>query len=260
MTRSIDDSGNPEPATAPPTDEELEAIEPLAVKNPVEWYEARIKKTRNKIESEKSRRKVSREDPAVAYDKYITAKSAYTKKMKDINARDEQIATLKDDIKKRQKRWQQFRKHLSKSTNLKFDEMLRLNKYSGSLKFQHDDETLDLAVSKSSQGETKDVKALRCALFSFGVSSELFERYPLSHQSGRSFLVLIILFQWGGALVYNHGVFLDAEVRKLTIQSLIHTAKQMKHRQFIFITPQDLSSVSNSSLPPFLSLPSLTLS
>lgn len=35
-------------------------------------------------------------------------------------------------------------------------------------------------------------------------------------------------------------VFLDAEVRKLTIQSLIHVAKKMKHRQFIFITPQGM--------------------
>jgi len=39
--------------------------------------------------------------------------------------------------------------------------MLQLNKYWGSLKFEHDDGTLDLAVAKSSQGATKDVKALR---------------------------------------------------------------------------------------------------
>lgn len=38
-------------------------------------------------------------------------------------------------------------------------------------------------------------------------------------------------------------VFLDAETRKLVIQSLIHVAKTLKHRQFIFITPQDLSSI-----------------
>jgi chromosome segregation ATPase len=38
-------------------------------------------------------------------------------------------------------------------------------------------------------------------------------------------------------------VFLDAEVRKLTIKSLIHVAKKLNHRQFIFITPQDLSSI-----------------
>ena len=38
-------------------------------------------------------------------------------------------------------------------------------------------------------------------------------------------------------------VFLDTQARKLTIQTLIFVAKKMEHRQFIFITPQDLSSV-----------------
>jgi chromosome segregation ATPase len=34
-------------------------------------------------------------------------------------------------------------------------------------------------------------------------------------------------------------VFLDAQVRKLTIEALVHLAKkEMNHRQFIFITPK----------------------
>jgi structural maintenance of chromosomes protein 6 len=40
-------------------------------------------------------------------------------------------------------------------------------------------------------------------------------------------------------------VFLDGATRKLTIQMLIHLAKtKMEHRQFIFITPQDLSGIT----------------
>lgn len=39
-------------------------------------------------------------------------------------------------------------------------------------------------------------------------------------------------------------VFLDAPTRKLTMTMLIHLAKtKMQHRQFIFITPQDLSGI-----------------
>lgn len=38
-------------------------------------------------------------------------------------------------------------------------------------------------------------------------------------------------------------VFLDTAARKLTMNALIHTAKSLEHRQFIFITPQDLSGV-----------------
>jgi chromosome segregation ATPase len=43
-------------------------------------------------------------------------------------------------------------------------------------------------------------------------------------------------------------VFLDAQSRKLTMDALIATAKTMKHRQFIFITPQDLGSLKPDAL------------
>lgn len=40
-------------------------------------------------------------------------------------------------------------------------------------------------------------------------------------------------------------IFMDAVARKVALNKLIDTARseQMRHRQFIFITPQDLSSV-----------------
>ena len=39
-------------------------------------------------------------------------------------------------------------------------------------------------------------------------------------------------------------ICLDSEARRLTIKSLIHVAKtSMSRRQFVFITPQDLSAI-----------------
>ena len=38
-------------------------------------------------------------------------------------------------------------------------------------------------------------------------------------------------------------VFLDAQARKLVMQQMLYMAKKLENRQFIFITPQDLSSV-----------------
>lgn len=67
----------------------------------------------------------------------------------------------------------------------------------------------------------------------------------LNHSGGeRSYTTMCLLLALGETLetpfriLDEFDVFLDAEVRKLTIQSLIHVAKKMKHRQFIFITPQ----------------------
>jgi structural maintenance of chromosomes protein 6 len=74
----------------------------------------------------------------------------------------------------------------------------------------------------------------------------------LSHSSGgeRSFTTISLLLALGESLetpfrvLDEFDVFMDTQARRLTIQTLIHIAKQMEHRQFIFITPQDLSSVN----------------
>jgi chromosome segregation ATPase len=43
-------------------------------------------------------------------------------------------------------------------------------------------------------------------------------------------------------------VFLDPVTRKLIIDTLISVGKAMSHRQFIFITPQDVSNVDSSPM------------
>ena len=48
--------------------------------------------------------------------------------------------------------------------------------------------------------------------------------------------------------------FADPQVRKLTIDALIFVAKRLEHRQFIFITPQDLSSVTPDPMLRILKL------
>lgn len=160
-TDNVPTEVSPEEFSQEATTVDLEAIEPITVRYEPEHYEARIKNAQRKIEQERARRNVSGEDPAVAYEKFQTAKREYSNQRASIEATDENIEALKKDMKKRQKRWSQFRAHLSQTTGMKFNEMLQLNKYTGSLEFQHESQTLDLAVAKSSQGETKDVKALR---------------------------------------------------------------------------------------------------
>lgn len=66
----------------------------------------------------------------------------------------------------------------------------------------------------------------------------------------RSYTTMCLLVALGETLetpfriLDEFDVFLDTEARKLTIKLLIHIAKRMEHRQFIFITPQDLTGVT----------------
>jgi chromosome segregation ATPase len=151
--------------SAEPTQEEIEAVEPVHVKNETGYYQSRIDRMKEKIKEERQRRKVSREDPSVAYEKYIRAKRDLEGKVKRDQEIDLKVAELSEDMMQRKKRWRQFRTHLDKKTGVKFDEMLSLNKYAGSLDFKHKDGTLDLCVqkdnAKSESSQTKDVKALR---------------------------------------------------------------------------------------------------
>mmetsp|Transcript_1024 Transcript_1024/g.884 ORF Transcript_1024/g.884 Transcript_1024/m.884 type:complete len:149 (-) Transcript_1024:66-512(-) len=113
-----------------------------------------------------------------------------------------------------------------------FDEILNLKGSSGTLEFDHNERTLDLVVQKDNTDEgsqNKDVKAL----------------------SGgeRSFTTLALLVAMGERLetpfrvMDEFDVFLDPVSRKIALETLVEIAKKMDHRQFIFITPQDLSSI-----------------
>jgi structural maintenance of chromosomes protein 6 len=147
-----------------PTLEDLEAIEPLNVKHESTWYELRLQKTEERIRNEKERRNVSSEDAAIVYERYSRAKADLAAKTDEVAETDSRIEELEKDVVLRRKRWRQFRKHLARSTGLKFDEMLTMNKYTGNLEFDDVNGTLGLSVQKNtsdSHSESKDVKALR---------------------------------------------------------------------------------------------------
>jgi chromosome segregation ATPase len=65
----------------------------------------------------------------------------------------------------------------------------------------------------------------------------------------RSFATLSLLLAIGESLetpfrvMDEFDVFLDPVARKIALQTLIKVSKEMEHRQFIFITPQDLSNI-----------------
>lgn len=139
---------------------------------------------------------------------------------------------LTEDLKERKKRWGQFRSHITEMTNIVFDEMLNKKGSCGEIEFNHDDHRLNLIVQKDNKdaaSQSSDVKAL----------------------SGgeRSYTTLSLLLALGESLetpfrvMDEFDVFLDPVARKIALDTMIQVAKEMEHRQFIFITPQDLSSL-----------------
>jgi chromosome segregation ATPase len=235
-----------------PDDDELEKIEPMRVSKDAEYYKTKVARAQEKVEQERKRQKLNDEDPEEAHLKYIQAKenlgtpsfimsllapiccfvsaltipffSSLASKTEKIANMDNHIAGLTKDVTKRTNLWQDFLTHLKDVTATQFDQMLRLNHFSGSLEFDDTQSKLDLIVQKGLNGEakTRDAKGL----------------------SGgeRSYTTMCLLIALGENLetpfriLDEFDVFLDPQNRKLVMSVLIHTAKQLLHRQFIFIT------------------------
>lgn len=232
------DALGPSPEYIEPTDMELEVVETKVVSNSVDSYARRIERQKAKIAQEMVRQQMTETNAETALDKYSRANKCLHGKLQQIDAINANIDLLQGDMKQRKKRWKQFRKHIVRMTNESFDEFLQKKGSSGELEFVHptkDGEaqgTLNLVVQKDNEdptSQTKDVKAL----------------------SGgeRSFTTLALLLALGERLetpfrvMDEFDVFLDPVARKIALSSLVEVAKEMKHRQFIFITPQDLSSL-----------------
>lgn len=215
-----------------PSEEDLEAIEIVVPRHDTKRCQARVASKEKKIETEKKRRNLSEADPAVARDKYLRAKKALDSKMEQIKTIEQNVDMLINDVKERKKRWVLFRSHIAQMTNISFDDFLQKKKSAGQVEFDHESRQLNLIVQKDNTDEstqTKDVKAL----------------------SGgeRSFTTLSLLLAIGESLetpfrvMDEFDVFLDPVARKLALKTLIDISKEMEHRQFIFITPQDLSNI-----------------
>ncbi len=159
--RAMDDD---EEMQVEPTEEELEAIDPVATEKDTKTYEAKIRRTEKVIQKEKENRKVTNEDPAVAYQKYMRANNDLQQKLTEIDTISKNELSLQKDLRKRQEMWKEFRAHLVVMTNSRFDEFLQLKGSAGELDFDHEEGALNLIVQKDnndSASQTNDVKALR---------------------------------------------------------------------------------------------------
>eukprot|EP00934_Nitzschia_sp_Nitz4_P001332 Nitzschia sp. Nitz4//scaffold133_size116822//74277//77815//NITZ4_003812-RA/size116822-snap-gene-0.17-mRNA-1//-1//CDS//3329535411//1332//frame0 len=236
----VDDSAQ---LTQEPSDEDLEAVEISEVNNDSNYYRARVERLSRKVEEERERRNASKEDALAAYEKWVRAKQQLDGKMAQVK----EVKTIKRhltaDVRSRKQRWVNFRQHIAHKTSIGFDETLNLKGSSGTVEFDHTNGSLDLVVQKDSadsNSQQKDVKAL----------------------SGgeRSFATIALLLALGESLetpfriLDEFDVFLDTFSRKLAIESLIEMGKSMSHRQFVFITPQDVSNVEANPMLKVLRL------
>jgi chromosome segregation ATPase len=147
-----------------PSDEDLDQIEPEKTRHNFDYYKAKIVQGEKRIEKEKQKRALTESDPEAAFMKYMRAKNDLEEKVHQLESIEATVEDLTVDAKDRRNRWRQFRSHIQKNTGAIFDEILNKKGSSGTLEFDHNDKTLNLAVQKDAENQmsqTNDVKALR---------------------------------------------------------------------------------------------------
>jgi chromosome segregation ATPase len=178
-----------------------------------------------------------------AYEKYLRAKNLFDTKV----AKNEELKRLckvmKEDVKNRKSRWLQFRAFISDIVSIRFGEILTLRDSFGSVLFDHDSKTLMPTFVPDSRNEIN------------------IQRDMMGLSGGERSLSTIALLLALGETAENpframdeFDVFLDAVTRKIITDNLIKIGKRMSNRQFIFLTPQDISDVEADQMVKILSL------
>ncbi|KAL5533334.1 SMC6 [Sanghuangporus sanghuang] len=141
---------------------------------------------------------------------------------------------LKSSLNLRLQRWHDFRRHIALRTKLQFQHNLANRGYFGKVLFDHEKQKLELKVqtddAAATQGLNKDPKSLSGGEKSFS-----------------TICLLLALWEAIGCPIRcldEFDVFMDAVNRRISMKMMIDTANASDSKQYILITPQDMSSVS----------------
>lgn len=162
---------------------------------------------------------------------YYEKKNSYKK----IQAEVKRVKNFMDRLDKvmvqRQRQYTEFRKSIALRAKYFFVMLLSNRKYQGKMTFNHPKETLDISVQpNTSDGDgAKDMRSLSGGERSFST-------------------VCFILALWDAMespfrCLDEFDVFMDMVNRRISMDLMLTVAKQQLHRQFIFLTPQNMSEL-----------------
>ena len=212
------------------SDERVDIPEGLTL----EALEGTLNGLTKKLVREEKRNKVQNGDELEA--KMEAKKKKYEKESREYRAIKKNRKRCKTILIERTKKFRRWRKVMARVTSTVFNSNLNRNGYAGRVHFEHGDQALHFKVvvdqESSNQRKVKDTKSL----------------------SGgeRSYTTLALLLAVGASVqspfrcMDEFDIFMDEKHRKVTLETLHAEAKTPENinKQYIFITPNDLSSVT----------------
>uniref|UniRef100_A0A8C6NTX4 Structural maintenance of chromosomes protein 6 n=1 Tax=Nothobranchius furzeri TaxID=105023 RepID=A0A8C6NTX4_NOTFU len=135
-----------------------------------------------------------------------------------------------------------LRQFLSARCKYYFNSMLAQRGYSGSMTFDHKNETLSISVQpgQGSKADLSDMRSLSGGERSFSTVCFVLSLWAITEAPFRC--------------LDEFDVYMDMVNRRISMDMMLKVAASQRYRQFIFLTPQNMSSLPTSSIIRILRL------
>ncbi|KAM4633403.1 structural maintenance of chromosomes protein 6 [Polymixia lowei] len=173
---------------------------------------------------------------------YHEALGNYKNMAQQVKSLNNFIRTLDRIITDRLKAYAELRRFLSARCKYYFDSMLAQRGYTGSMTFDHKNETLSISVQpgEGDKADLSDMRSLSGGERSFSTVCFVLSLWAITEAPFRC--------------LDEFDVYMDMVNRRISMDMMLKVADGQRYRQFIFLTPQSMSSLPDSNLIRILRL------
>uniref|UniRef100_A0A3Q4MY90 Structural maintenance of chromosomes protein 6 n=1 Tax=Neolamprologus brichardi TaxID=32507 RepID=A0A3Q4MY90_NEOBR len=200
--------------------------------------DSEISRLKLKITSQKEQQG-DREEIVRQYHEALESYKNMTQQMKNLNSF---IKSLDSVMNHRLQAYAELRRFLSARCKYYFDSMLAQRGYSGSMIFDHKNETLSISVQpgQGNKADLSDMRSLSGGERSFSTVCFVLSLWAITEAPFRC--------------LDEFDVYMDMVNRRISMDMMLKVAASQRYRQFIFLTPQNMSSVPESKIISILRL------
>uniref|UniRef100_A0A669BWC5 Structural maintenance of chromosomes protein 6 n=1 Tax=Oreochromis niloticus TaxID=8128 RepID=A0A669BWC5_ORENI len=200
--------------------------------------DSEISRLKLKITSQKEQQG-DREEIVRQYHEALESYKNMTQQMKNLNSF---IKSLDSVMSHRLQAYAELRRFLSARCKYYFDSMLAQRGYSGSMIFDHKNETLSISVQpgQGNKADLSDMRSLSGGERSFSTVCFVLSLWAITEAPFRC--------------LDEFDVYMDMVNRRISMDMMLKVAASQRYRQFIFLTPQNMSSLPESKIIRILRL------
>ncbi|XP_069552674.1 structural maintenance of chromosomes protein 6 [Brachyistius frenatus] len=202
-----------------------------------------VRRTAKSLDSEISRLKVKittqqeqqgdREEVVRQYQEAVVNYKNMAQQMKNLNSF---IKSLDSIMNQRLTVYADLRRFLSARCKYYFNSMLAQRCYSGTMTFDHKNETLSISVQpgQGNKADLSDMRSLSGGERSFSTVCFVLSLWAITEAPFRC--------------LDEFDVYMDMVNRRISMDMMMKVADSQRYRQFIFLTPQSMSSLPESNI------------